>query len=442
MLLKNNKIYQRILSGWGILFSSNVVGSVIGFAVIALVAKSVSVEEFGILGIIQSYALTVGTLLNFQTWQTIVKYYPKVNEDPGLVKSLLKLSFLLDLITAIIAFIVGLFLLEFLYKIIQVPIEHKDCAQVYLLTILTKLNGTATGYLRVRDRYTHFFKAKLYSGIIKLIIVLIIFLSDLGFIHIVMAFVIGELLHDLILNYNLFQILKEDNLHRFYRSKIKLIRSKFKDIIEFSIHSNLTSSFDMIVLQADVMIVSSFFGVTYAGCFKMIKVIGNLITRLTGPISIIISPIISELIAEDKIKELRKTFLKSLLYFALAFSGAYLCFLIVDDLLVRLIFGEEYLQYMYFLDFAIFNLFVSLCFMAIHPLTNFLGFHKEILYVIIVTSILYLMFIYLFNGVLGFEVIFIAQLIQILMVVIAKFIMINRKLKLLTIHQIRSVLKA
>lgn len=429
-------MYKRILKGGGILLSSNAAASILGFIILSLVAKNFSVEEFGIIGIIQSYALTIGTLLNFQTWQTIIKYYPRTKDDSEYVQSLLKYSFRLDLITAIIAFILGILCLEFLYKVINLPEEYKYCAQIYLLSILTKLNGTATGYLRVQDKYDLFFKSQVFAGIVKLIFVLIALWGNLGLVYIIIAFTFGEVAYDLSLNLSFYKVLKTDSLSGFFSKSSKLIKQKYQDIFDFSLYSNLISSFDTIIFQADVIIVSSFFGVSYAGCFKMIKVVSGLINRMTGPVSITISPIISELIAENNFKELRSKLLKSFLFLAILFMVGFGMFIALDEFLVRMVFSQEYLKYIYFLDFAIFNLFVGLVFMGIHPTTNFLGYHRQILYVVVTLSILYLSIIYLFNKSVGFEIIFIAQLIQILLVVISKIYLSNKKLNLFSLPKL------
>ncbi|MDQ1770352.1 oligosaccharide flippase family protein [Labilibaculum sp. A4] len=432
-------MYTRILKGGAILLSSNIVASFLGFLVLAVVAKNISIDEFGVIGIIQSYTLTVAALLNFQTWQTIIKYYPRIKDDKDLIQSLLKFSFRLDLITAIIAFVFGIIFLEIIFRTINLPEMYKYCAQIHLLSILTKLNGTATGYLRVHDKYNLFFKSQFVAGFVKLILVLIVFWLNLGFVYIIIAFAFGEIVYDFTLNLFFYKVLKSDSLTGFLKKSTKLIKNKYKDIFEFSFYSNLISSFDTIIFQADIMIVSGFFGVSYAGCFKMIKVITGLINRMAGPVSITISPIISELIAENNLKELRSKLLKSFLFLALFFSAGYIIFIALDEFMVRIVFNEEYLKYIFYLDFAIFNLFVGLIFMGIHPAANFLGYHRQILYIIIVLSLIYLLLIFLFYESAGFEIIFIAQLVQISLVVISKLYLTNKKLNLIAFQKSRII---
>ncbi|WP_321297633.1 lipopolysaccharide biosynthesis protein [Marinifilum fragile] len=430
------KIYRKILAGSGILFSSNAIASFLGFIVLVVIAKKISIEEFGVIGIIQSYTLTVGTLLNFQTWQTIIKYYPRIKNNSELVQSLLKYSFRLDFITAIIAFVFGIGLLELVYQTINLPEIYKHCAQIHLLSILTKLNGTATGYLRVLDKYHLFFKSQVIAGFVKLSLVMLVLWMNLEFVYIIVAFVLAEVTYDIVLNTSFYNVLKEDALHRFLNKKIILIKEKYKDIFDFSLYTNFISSFDTIIFQADVLIVSGFFGVSYAGCFKMIKVIVGLINRLSGPLSITISPIVSEFIAENRLKELRSNLLKSFLFLSILLGIGFGVFVLLDELIVELVFSKEYLKYIYYLDFAIFNLFVGIVFMGIHPVTNFLGYHRQVLYIIIVLSLLYLSLIYLFSSSVGFEIVFIAQLVQISMVILSKLYLSNKKLDLITIPKL------
>ena len=125
-----------------------------------------------------------------------------------------------------------------------------------------------------------------------------------------------------------------------------------------------------------------------------------------------------------------------ILFLSILLVAGFGVFLLLDELIVELVFSKEYLQYIYYLDFAIFNLFVGIVFMGIHPVTNFLGYHRQVLYIIVVLSMLYLALIYLFSNSVGFEIVFIAQLIQISLVVISKLYLSNKKLDLVPLPKL------
>ncbi len=394
-------IKKRLFKSSSYLVIANFLVGIFGLLSISIIAKNITTIEFGFFAIIQAYAMTINGLLNFQTWQTVVKHYPESKDDDYLLKSLLKYSFKLDLLTAVLAFVIALIVLPFIYKVIQLEKEYIETAYIYLLIIIFTIEGTITGYFRSIDKY----KVFIYVGGI---------ISFFKFITIYFTSIYSPTLENFIIIFVLFALLKSLFLNllfiistglKFYKeiftTSTMYIKNKFNDIREFSIFSSLTGSFDIVFKQADVLVVSTFFGPHFAGIFKMIKTIGGLVLQLVNPIFLSIYPVISE--KKNNITELRRFINKSILYLLVIAILGLVAFYFSHKYIIELFFNEEYLKYSNYLLLYIVPIIISGVFTAVHPAFNLLGYHKLTLYLLILTSIFYLFMVYILKDFFGFE---------------------------------------
>jgi len=415
---------KKIAKSSSLLMSSNVFVAVGGLITISLIAKKLSISDLGIFAIIQTYVLAMNSLISFQTWYTVNKYYPLVKDDDRMLASLLKYSYKLDLITAAIGTMLSILLINFLGNYINIPDSYFLITQIFSLSILFNIVGTATGYFRSIDKY----KVLVYSDIIATIFRVIGIIICYEFFPSIEAFLIVILISFFVktvyLNYSMLM----HKLNAIILSDTSLIRKKFIDIHGYSITTSITNGFDILFRQGDILLVSIFFGTYYAGVFKMIKTFSGLIGQVTGPISIVIYPIISELIHKSQLKELKHLLLKSLMLLTLVGSVGLLLFIFLEDRLITILFTSDYLIYTGYLNFYIFIIVLSIVFMAIHPIANLIGLHKETMYLTIIKLPIFIIIIYLLKDYFSFKGFLIAVLIETIITICIKFFWVYKKI--------------
>ena len=88
-------IFKKIFLNAGILASGSVISSLIGLVSFAFIARVLKSELFGVLALVQAYALIIDKVLNFQSWQAIIKYGSKSIIDDNIeeLRDLLKFGF-------------------------------------------------------------------------------------------------------------------------------------------------------------------------------------------------------------------------------------------------------------------------------------------------------------------------------------------------------------
>ena len=68
-------------------------------------------EKYGFIILIQGIVSLIDGIFNFQSWQGIIKFFPIVKNDEKELKTLIKFSYILDLLTAFLAFFIILYLI-------------------------------------------------------------------------------------------------------------------------------------------------------------------------------------------------------------------------------------------------------------------------------------------------------------------------------------------
>jgi len=404
---------------------SNIIVAVGGLAFISLIAKKLPINEFGIFAVIQTYVLAVNSLINFQTWYTIVKYLPSIKNDMKLFNSLMKYSYTLDLMTSLIGTIIGIVLIYFLGSLLNIPEKYYFLVQIFSFSILVNITGTATGYFRSIDNYKVFLYSDIISTFIKVFGALFayIYFPTIEYFLIVLLFSYASksfYLNFIFLYGRISDILKSDT---------NLIKNEFKNIKEYSWVTSVTGAFDVIFRQADTLIVSAFFGVHYAGIFKMIKTFIGLITQITTPIYLVLFPMVNEYVVGNKKQELKKVTYKSILVFSILGIFTYLIFLFLEDWLIINLFNISYLQYTNYLNVYLGITVVSVVFTIVHPITNLIGLHKETMYLTIVKLFTFILLVYLIQNIYGFYGFLFAVFLETATTIVVKLNWINRWFK-------------
>lgn len=404
---------------------SNIIVAVGGLAFVSLIAKKLSINEFGVFAVIQTYVLAINSLINFQTWYTIVKYLPSIKNDIKLFNSLMKYSYALDVITSIIGTIIGVILIYFLGSLFNIPEKYYLLAQIFSFSILVNITGTATGYFRSIDNYKVFLYSDIISTFIKVLGALFAYtyFPTIKYFLIVLLFSYGAksfYLNFIFLYGRIKDILKSDTI---------LIKNEFKDIKEYSWVTSVTGAFDVIFRQADTLIVSVFFGVHYAGIFKMIKTFMGLITQITSPIYLVLFPMVNEYVVNNKKQELKKVAYKSILIFSILGIFTYLIFLILEDWLIIHLFNISYVQYTDYLNVYLCITIISIVFTIVHPITNLIGLHKETMYLTIIKLFTFILLVYLMHNIYGFYGYLFAVFLETAATIIVKLNWINRWFK-------------
>lgn len=338
-------LLRRLFKNAAVLFSGNMAASLLNLGSLALTARALGVDNFGVLVLITTYVLIVDKLVNFQSWQAVIKYgadalEQKKDQD---FKSLVKFGFMLDGATAIFGTVIGASAAWFVGNWRGWDEQHVLMAAIYSIVILFHIEGTPTGLLRLFDRFNKVAYQQAMAALIKLLGVSIAFFAGAGLWAFLLVWAVVDILGKLILVYFAWQELGKRKFHGILQSKLGGISQKFSGLWGFALTTNINSSIRMTSRELDIMIIAAMLSPAAVGLYKIAKQFSLVIQKTIDPLYQSIFPELARLYAKGEIKEFVRFGLRSSLLAGLFALGVWVFFYFFGEMMIGLIVGDEYL---------------------------------------------------------------------------------------------------
>lgn len=129
--------------------------AVASVATLALAARALGIENFGLLVLVNTFALAVADIAKFQTWQLILQYGQGALErnDRTGFQPVLRFALGLDLLSGLAGLLAALAVIALAWPWLNWPAELRGSAALYMLSIPLLVPGTPLGLLRALDRF-------------------------------------------------------------------------------------------------------------------------------------------------------------------------------------------------------------------------------------------------------------------------------------------------
>ena len=258
-LLKNSS-YLGVSKGFGLVF---------GLATLAFAARGLGLVLFGTLILISSYAKAVSGIAKFQSWQLIVRYggHGIAHGEPEHFKVATGFAFALDLISGIGGMVVGAALLPFIGTWFGIRPQYLWLAIFYCTSLPTMASATATGVLRVLDRFDLISWGGTAQPISRAILAGLAFVADAPFPVYVAIWYATELFDDLLLWFLAWRELRRTGHLEGIRPTLR--PDALPGAWKFAIEVNLTSSIDTVWGPIGRLVVGGLLGPAGAGLFRL-----------------------------------------------------------------------------------------------------------------------------------------------------------------------------
>lgn len=129
--------------------------AVLSLAYLALSARALGIEQFGVLVLIHGFAQTVSDLVKFQSWQLVLHYGHAfvAKDDKTELQRLLRFSGLLDVGSGMLGAGIAMVGVLWFGPLLGWPEQQQPLAMAYMSSIVFMVNATPTGVLRLLDRF-------------------------------------------------------------------------------------------------------------------------------------------------------------------------------------------------------------------------------------------------------------------------------------------------
>lgn len=329
----------------GVLVGGDAGTGVLDLGTLALTARGLGPEGFGILVLIQTYTRVVDTLMNFQSWEAVIKYgADAITAERGDdFRRLVKLGTLLDAGSALIATAAAAIGVWFLGQWQDLEPAYRWMAVVYSGTILFNLVGTPTAILRLHDRFTWLASTKFFVAAARLAAVSVAWFAGGGLWSFLIIWGVAQALESLTLLLLGWYQLREEGYGGAMAARLRRVREAFPGLVRFVLSTNFISSIKLVKQELDVLLIGATLTPALVGIYKVAKQFGKIPSRFAHPLQQAIYPDLAKLWAEDATHRFRR-FLVRIGLLAGAFSLLLLVGLtLFGRLALELIVGPEYL---------------------------------------------------------------------------------------------------
>jgi len=304
---------------------------------------------------------------------------------------LLKYSFLVDLVSLIIACSVALLASKFFIGFFNIPEEFYTVLLLLCSTIFFKILDISTGIFRLFNKFSIQAKISLYTSALRFVLYGLIALFSPSFEMFIYATVLTQFI-SMIMKYFFVKSVLDDKkikISDIFKQKINMPMFKELKVFSFIVYNNFDSALRLLTTQLDVFLLGKLYGSELVGIYKITKETSKSVIKLSSPVYQSIYPEFSKLIAEEEFMSAKKMAIQISKYAGLMGLVFYGLFYIFGKQLIILIFGFEMVEAYSVSLVYICVVLLSLISLPMPSLMHAMGLAKHAFYNQLIASTLY-----------------------------------------------------
>jgi len=241
-------VKQRLFRNASWLFGGKTVAG--GFSALQTVvlARILGVDDYGLLALIIAYVDILNNFFDFRVWETATKYIGAfwTNGDREKTLSFIKLSYIIDITSGILAFIIAIVTA----KIASSYLIHSPNAYtliwIYSLSLLIDTaNSTSDAILRVFDRFKRIAFISSFISLFRLILVILLLYLGMRINGVLFSFVLASFLGFSIRIWIVSKTLRENQLTNWWKSDLSVVKRPMeRDRLVYGKHQLCGNAYD------------------------------------------------------------------------------------------------------------------------------------------------------------------------------------------------------
>lgn len=387
----SGKLFARLLKNSSQLLGGSVVQSGLGFVAVILAARGLGPEKYGVLVLVQTYVLIVDNLVNFQSWQALIKYGADALEDEESLdfRCLIKFGTFLDAGSAVL----GTLLVAGGAAIVHAwggwSFEFALMLMAYSGVVLFNLRGTPTAILRLFDRFGLFAVQKVLAGMLRLSGVAVAFTVDATVWGYLIAWLLGEVVGYALLLLLGWRELAVQGYSDIRHVSLKNLTDRFSGLWRYVWTTNMSGAVKMSVRRLDNVVVAAVLGTAAVGLYEVAKKFSKMANRLSSPFYQAVYPELSKLWSRGERWAFARLVLQTI---ALAGSGGFMIwgvFVMVGESVLAYTAGPSYVEAYPVLVWYVFAVGIEVATFSLTPAMLAMGYPRMQFVILSAATVLY-----------------------------------------------------
>lgn len=387
----DDSLIARLARNIGWLLSGQGVTAVFSLIYLAIAARSLGPKQFGIFMVVLTYAQLFANIVQFQSWKGVIRFGALHLSDGNRerLSRLLGFTAALDWSSAIGGAVLaagGSFVLAPLFGWAP-DVQHK--AAIFAAALLLTTGATATGMLRLFDRFDLLIYCEAFSPSVRLIGAIIAWSSGGGVSAFLLVWALAALAQTSA-TWIAALIVHRRGLSVGRRSFRQAV-SENPGVWRFMWQTSLAGSFDFFWVQAGTLAVGAYAGPALAGGYRLADRIATSIAKPTETITRALYPELARLVASDDRETLRKLFRRTAGISVALAAAVVLIAATAGRLILRLIAGPHFEFAQPFLLILAMSAAVNIAGFSLEPFHNAHGRSGRVLRARVVGTVAYLL---------------------------------------------------
>lgn len=354
---------KRALKRFIIVFVINIIAAFLGYLVRIVLARNLTVEEYGLFFAIFALINLLGVFIGLGTGEALVRYIPEFlfKNRHDKIKNAIIIVFLVTLVTLIV---LGAVLLAFSDFFAKHYFKNPLATPVLLLFIIMMFVSNFKGIIRYISQA--FQKMTLYSLIylaenfLILILLLCFFAFKKNIFSAAYAHIAAYFLASLVFSFFVFRVFN------FFKHKTLLKKELFKKLLRFGIPIMVSGIGGIIIVYIDTLVLTYFRSMEEVGIYNVVVPTAMILQFFATSVATVIFPMVAELWAKKKKDYLALGLRMLYQYSFVIILPAALLLLFFSKTVLRLMFGEQYVAG----ALAMQILLIGIIFLGLHSITS------------------------------------------------------------------------
>jgi O-antigen/teichoic acid export membrane protein len=263
-------IVRRIFNNLGLLLGGKAAAGLISLIYMVIAARVLGPEHYGVLVLVNYFAMLVGGVVAFPGWHAIVRYGvgPAEHDHAKLIR-LLRFAGVIELAGGVAAVLVASMLAPILGPKLGWSAEAQTLAVPYSLAVLATVRATPGGYLQILRRFDLLGLHNLVTPLMRLIGTLAVVVFDFGLTGFIVAWLIAALVESASLWFAAIYLARRHVLDEPLLGAMKDVRHEHEGLGRFMLTANADIMLSDLAGRLTPLIVGWVLGPAAAGLYSI-----------------------------------------------------------------------------------------------------------------------------------------------------------------------------
>ncbi|WVT07169.1 lipopolysaccharide biosynthesis protein (plasmid) [Sinorhizobium chiapasense] len=305
-VLARDKGLKERLANIGHLLTGNVLTSLIGLVGFALTARALGPTAYGVLALCFTYTSAIERLVNFQSWQPLIKYGAEA-ENAERLTSLLKFGLMLDISAAATGWLIAVTLVWAAAPWFGISEELSGLVILYCSVLPFQITGMPTAVLRLFGKFRSIAFRQVATSLLRVMLCAIGVALGGGLFEFVLIWMVTQIIGALsIVSLALAELHRRGMLGGMLTASLRGITSQFPGLWKFAISTNLSLTLRSSANQFDTLLVGYLADPAAAGLYHIAKRIGRLAQQVGDQVQAVLYPDLTRAWASQAFSEFHR----------------------------------------------------------------------------------------------------------------------------------------